>query len=212
MEPRQVGRFLSLLIALTLPASAVDWTALEKYQGQITRGEFDRLLREVYCPSGALTNHLAYSTNSVVLFPSFTLRFAPAPASNPAPVSIRSICLDPGHIGGEWARMEERWFQRGQDRPIQEAVLNLTVARLLKSRLEAIGFHVTLSKDNYWPVTAQRPEDFRAQVESETPPSDDEANRGDAVRRRMEHLFYRSSEIAARARRINEDLKPDLTL
>ena len=61
----------------------------------------------------------------------FTLRFAendasrkpvprlwrPAeslPAAKPEkPLSDLRIALDPGHVGGKWAKMEERWFQVG---------------------------------------------------------------------------------------------------
>jgi len=44
------------------------------------------------------------------------------------------------------------------------------------------------------------------------PATNDEANRADAVRKRQEILFYRTAEILARTRLVNEQLKPDLTL
>ncbi len=117
--------------------------------------------------------------------------------------------------------MEERFFVRGKDRPVQEAELNLTVARLLKARLETMGAQVFLTKDNFEPVTDKRPEDFQAQAEQEVktstrfdtfPPLEREAAFADAVRKRAEVLFYRSSEIAARANLLNEKIKPDLTI
>ncbi len=206
-----MGRSLCLLMTLALPALA-DWTTLAAYHDQIPRAEFDRLLRDLYSPDLAITNHLTYGPDTVTLHPTFTLRFTSTPQPTPPPSPIRTICLDPGHIGGEWARMEQRWFQHGRDRPVQEAELNLIVARLLKPRLEQLGFTVTLSKNDFQPVTPQRPEDFRAQAERDVPPSDDLATRADAVRQRMELLFYRHAEIAARARRINTEIKPDLTL
>jgi N-acetylmuramoyl-L-alanine amidase len=211
-------------------ASAADWSTLERYQQTITRADFDRLMMRVYCPSGALTNYLTYATNSVAVFsatdktnPSiFTLRFAHSPVALPsAPFALRRIALDPGHIGGEWARMEERFFVHGKDRPVQEAVLNLTVARLLKARLEATGAEVFLTRDSFGPVTTKRPEDFREQAEQEIamltrfdafPPLECEAAIADAVRKRAESLFYRNAEIAARAGLLNEKIKPDLTL
>ncbi|MGO9244170.1 MAG: N-acetylmuramoyl-L-alanine amidase [Verrucomicrobiia bacterium] len=224
------ARFLTLLAAFAFSTAsyAADWSALERYQQAISRTEFERLLAGVYCPSGALTNYLTFSTNSVTVFSTpertntlFTLRFSDKSSSFiPHPSSFRRVALDPGHIGGEWARTEERFFQRGKDRPVQEAVLNLTAARLLKARLEAAGVEVFLTKDNFEPVTDKRPEDFRAQAEQDIPltrldafpPLDREADRADAVRKRAEQLFYRSSEIAARARLINEQIKPDLTI
>src|ERR1039457_6396252 len=143
-------RFLiCLMLAQACFASAsTDWSALERYQQTISRAEFDTLLSRVYCPSGGITNCLAYGTNSVAVYstsaktnPSlFVLQFASQtrPFVQHRPTFHR-IALDPGHIGGEWARMEERFFVHGKDRPIQEAVLNLAVARLLKARLEAAG-------------------------------------------------------------------------
>ncbi len=214
----------------TTAVSAADWSALEQYQRTISRPDFDNLLGRVYCPSGALTNYLAFTTNSVAVFsttektnpPLFTLQFS-APASSPVshPPAFKRIALDPGHIGGEWARMEERFFERGTDRPVQEAVLNLTVARLLKTRLETAGAQVFLTKDSFAPVTDKRPEDFHAQAEQEIsasarfddfPPLEREADHADAVRKRAELLFYRSSEIAARANLLNDKIKPDLTI
>ncbi len=220
-----MGRLRALAVVVTaigaaFVVDAAEWSALERYQKTITRAEFDRLVSQIYAPSGALTNYLTFATNSVTVVSTpaktnilFTLRFASSPSVvAPYPVTFRRIVLDPGHIGGEWARMEERWFQRGHDRPVQEAMLNLTVARLLKQRLEAAGASVFLTKDNFQPVTDKRPEDFRRQAEREVPATGDEANRADAVRKRQELLFYRSAEIFARARRINDEFNPDLTI
>lgn len=225
------ARLLTLLAAVAWSAAAyaADWSALERYQQTISRADFDRLLAGVYCPSGALSNYLTFGTNSVTIFSGpertnslFTLRFSSAASSSNSRslLSIKRIALDPGHIGGEWARMEERFFQRGKDRPVQEAVLNLTAARLLKARLEADGVEVFLTKDSFDPVTDKRPDDFRAQAEQDIPltrfntfpPLDRDADRADAIRKRAEQLFYRSSEIAARARLVNEQIKPDLTI
>src|SRR5271155_5857489 len=166
MEPGRMGRtrLLALFVVTfwSTAALAADWSALERYQQTISRAEFETLLTNVYCPSGALTNYLAFTTNSVNIFsttirtnpPLFASRFASsASSSNTHPLSLKRIALDPGHIGGAWARVEERFFERGKDRPVQEAELNLMVARLLKARLEAAGAQVFLTKDNFEPVT-----------------------------------------------------------
>jgi len=163
---------------------AADWSALERHQRTITRAEFDHLLATVYCPSGAFTNHLAYSTNSVTILSKtnvlFTLHFAQSEISN-LKSPIRRIALDPGHIGGEWAQFEDRHFVRGTDKPVEEAALNLAVARLLKTRLEAAGLTVFLTRNDFKPVTDKRPPDARA-------------------------------DIAARAQLVNREFKPDLTV
>jgi N-acetylmuramoyl-L-alanine amidase len=227
-----MGRLLlSLMVVLpSLVMAATDWSTLERYQRTVTRPKFETLIASVYCPSGALSNYLAYGTNSVTIYsapistnlPLFVLQFASKPSSLlPHSPSFKRVALDPGHIGGEWARMEERFFVRGKDRPVQEAVLNLTVARLLKTRLEAAGAKVFLTKDNFQPVTEKRPADFLSQaaLQVEAPGRFDafpvlerEADIADAIRKRAELLFYRSAEIAARAQLLNEKIKPDVTL
>jgi len=227
-----VGRFLFCLMAIQACVSTgfADWSALEAYQRTITRVDFDALVSRVYCPSGALTNYLAYDTNSVSVYstsdksnpPLFVLQFAPRTThvSRPVP-KFHRVALDPGHIGGEWARTEERFFVRDKDRPIQEAVLNLTVARLAKTGLEAAGATVFLTKNNFEPVTEKRPADFRDQAEREVdmferfdslPVLERDADRADAIRKQAEKLFYRNSEIAARARLLNEKIRPDITI
>ena len=110
---------------------------------------------------------------------------------------------------------------RGQDRPVQEAVLNLTVARLLKQQLDQQGCEVVLTKNDFQPVTDKRPADFRGQAEQEIvqskafdsyPPLEREAALADAIRKRQEQLFYRRAEIAARAKLVNDWYNPDLTI
>src|SRR2546425_1544487 len=116
MEPRRMERArLLILCAVTVCSTAVsaaDWHALERYQQTISRTEFETLLAHVYCPSGALTNYLTFSTNSVSIFSTpekmntlFTLHFSSDTSSSiQHPASFKRIALDPGHIGGEWAR------------------------------------------------------------------------------------------------------------
>lgn len=238
--------FLLLGVMTATSAMAADWAALTNYNGTLTKMEFIQRLEGVYCPSLAFYDYIAWGENSVSIF-STTNKTAPAllelsfgtnaaPAKtfktlddlralhNPSNAPLRGlrICLDPGHIGGAWARMEERflvvdraeWF-------VQEAAMNLLVARLMKTQLEAAGATVLMTKDNFEPVTAARPDEFKEQAEREIgayekfpdlPDLFREAARADAVRKRQELLFYRQAEIAARSKRVNEELKPDLTI
>ena len=211
------------LVALLAGTGWADWSTLESFQGTMPRSEFAALLTNVYCPSAALTGCLSYASNSVTIFSTaektnalFTLRFGSA--AIPQLPAMRRIVLDPGHIGGEWARMEERWFVRGKGRPVQEALLNLQVARRLRDQLNAAGWEVMLTKDNFEPVTAMRPEDFRVEAARTlpTPPGGTELECDawcrDQLRKRMEQLFYRSAEITARGQFVNESARPDLTI
>ncbi|MEZ5304369.1 MAG: hypothetical protein R3F11_27565 [Verrucomicrobiales bacterium] len=119
------------------------------------------------------------------------------------------IALDPGHIGGRWAKMEERWYQIGGGIPVQEGDMALRVAALVKPMLEDLGARVSLVRDKTEPASEKRPEDFDALAREQLA---DYAG-GDLefrVRKLREQLFYRAWEIRARADLINGTLRPDL--
>src|SRR5436305_1486394 len=139
------------------------------------------------------------------------------------PLSGLKIALDPGHLGGSWAKMEERWFQVGNSKPFQECDLSLRVARLLAPRLRELGAKVAFVRNDDEPATAERPDDFRelarnilikngvpqprTDVLDPTDPAKEQT-----IRWQSEILFYRYSEIRRRAARVNFKLHPDLVL
>ena len=112
------------------------------------------------------------------------------------PLEGVKVVLDPGHIGGAWARMEERWYQP-QDEPtaVMEGEKTLLTAQRLKPALEALGAVVSLVRERAEPVTAARPGDYE---------------RTAATTREAELFFYRRAEIRARADLVNERLQPDV--
>ncbi len=235
-----------------LKASVRSWDELEKYHVTGSRQQFESLLKSRYAPVGTLASCLVLTDEEVSIYASpdkqrklWTLKFSSTlrersivriggsdslPPRPDGPLRELTIALDPGHIGGEWARMEERFFfaaLRDGEKPlppIQEAAANLIVARLLRERLEKLGATVLMVKDDLQPVTKKRPEDFRAQAERDVDKSlrgnvdfgqmhsvQQQAHRADLVRKRMELLFHRNDEIQARAELINR-WKPDVTL
>ena len=229
------------------PARAADWGQVSAFSGTVTRAGFDHLLRSVFTPSGELSRYLQNVDESAVEVlaapgsASVLARIALAPAT-PAPPPVAEsfaawkaqvkatgqplaglrIALDPGHIGGRWARMEDRLLYAARsDWFVQEAAMNLLVARLAADRLHELGADARLVKDDFEPVTALRPEDFVAEAErmvgavqhfDQLPELLREATRQDAVRRRAEQLFYRNAEITACAERINTELRPHITV
>src|SRR5437762_5838333 len=171
----------------------------------------------------------------------FTLRFAtddaahkPVPrlwrpanslprAMNDKPLSGLRIALDSGHLGGKWAKMEERWLQVGGSEPVQEGDLTLHVARLLAPRLRELGAKVSCIRNTEEPITTKRPDDFRELakkilIKNGVPhPREDVLDSSDpakeqTIRWQSEILFYRYSEIRRRATRVNFKLHPDLVL
>lgn len=229
-------------------AKEPDWEELAKFQNTITREEFTRLLDGVYAPDGAWQPFITLRADSALIATDkpdapFTLRFAAAepppkapprywkpasarrPASTEQPLRGVSIALDPGHLGGSWAKMEERWFQigGGGTQPVTEGDMTLRVAKLLAARLRALGAEVSLVRDAARPVTSLRPGDLRKAAREElrreglqgiretySGPAD--PLKEDSIQWHSELLFYRTAEIRARARLVNQKLRPDLVL
>jgi N-acetylmuramoyl-L-alanine amidase len=223
------------------------WNVLEHYQQTITHDEFAHLINDVYCTHGFTQDLIEINADTARILVNrkarkfFTLRFAaqdstpkpvprlwrPAkylpPASQRKPLSGLRIALDPGHLGGNWAKMEERWFRVGDSKPVEEGDLTLRVARLLAPRLSELGAKVLFVRNSDEPTTVKRPDDFRELarkilIKNGVPqPRADVLDPRDpakeqTIRWQSEILFYRYSEIRRRAARVNFKLHPDLVL
>ena len=224
-----------------------DWGELEKYQATITHDEFVHLLEQVYGSHGYRPELIKIESDVARILMSadaqdyFVLHFAKsaadrrpvprwwtAPSALPVPagagpLTALHIALDPGHLGGTWAQMEERWFKIHDTPPVQEGDMTLRVARLLAPRLESLGAKVSLVREKTEPLTPYRPSDFekiarqlllRAGVvdprENFDGPADPEKDQTIGWQREL--LFYRNSEIRRRASLVNYRLRPDLVL
>ena len=223
------------------------WAVLEKYQKTITHDEFSRLIQNVYCTHGFAPDLIEINEKTARLLMNreaqtfFTLRFAendaerrPVPrlwrpakslpsAKLEKPLSGLKIALDPGHLGGKWAKMEERWFHVGSSAPVEEGELTLRVSRLLAARLRELGAKVLFVRNSNEPITSKRPDDFRELarkilIKNGVPqPRADVLDPNDpakeqTIRWQSEILFYRYSEIRRRAALVNFKLHPDLVL
>jgi len=224
-----------------------DWSSLERYQETITHDEFARVLQTIYCPRGFDAEVIQLDAEEARFAIDreeksyFTLRFArddqsqkpvprlwrPAAALPAAPKNLAlaglRIAIDPGHIGGAWAQMEERWFQVGDSKPVQEGDMTLRVAKLIAPKLRTQGAKVSLVRNKTEPLTPKRPDDMKevaknillragdaAPREDFSGPSDPEKEH--TIRWQDELLFYRNSEIRQRAEIVNAQLRPDITL
>jgi hypothetical protein len=224
-----------------------DWSQLDAFQETITRDEFVRLLEGVFAPAGAAKGVIEVQDDAAVIKMTLTpptefrLRFAKDAAvakaaprfwRTPAqlgaapegqPLAGLNIALDPGHLGGAWAQMEERFFQIGESRPVTEGDMTLRVAKMLAPKLRALGAQVSLVRDTTEPVTKDRPETLREAARAElaregiTAPRENyegmnDPGRGLTVQAQSELLFYRISEIRQRAALVNTQAKPDLVV
>jgi N-acetylmuramoyl-L-alanine amidase len=122
------------------------------------------------------------------------------------------IALDPGHLGGAWGPMEFRSFAIGDQPVVQEGDLVFATAKRLQALLEEEGAEVALVRNSSDPVTDKRPEDFLEEAFRDLARGIDQLPSPEAVRSRAESLFYRGSEIRARAERVNSELQPELVI
>ena len=218
-----------------------DWSSLDAYQDTITRGEFSRLLSTVYSMDGGFAAYLRINDSQVVIYsdlakrqPLFTLHFAASSSSEkPLPYEYKTkatssdpsrplagikIALDPGHIGGDWAKLEGRYFKLGGDPPVEEAKLAMITCTLLAERLEADGADIVWAKRGYEPTTDLRPDSLHREAIaalSMNPNTTKKISGEGAIQRMINNeaalLFYRTAEIRARAEKVNA-LHPDVTI
>jgi N-acetylmuramoyl-L-alanine amidase len=240
-------------------APTPDWSALQAYQKTISRDEFSRLVNNVYSVDGAFWKYADIDDKRVIVYsdigkshPLLTLQFAPsesaaapipyhyqtkAPGTDPArPLKGIKIALDPGHIGGDWAKLEARYFKLGDDPSVEEAKLNLITCQRLAERLQADGADIIWAKHDYEPVTHLRPDDLHheaiaalalpehaSNTSGYTPsflfgiplPHANHPTNQARIEARIDNeaalLFYRVAEIRARGDLVNKQ-HPDLTI
>ncbi len=233
-SPARAGRLSPL-------APRPDWSRLEAYQRTITRAEFSRLIDQVYSPDGWFWKYVQIDNAQAAIFSDlahrqrlFTLRFAPndgacaprpyhykiqAASADPSrPLAGIRIALDPGHIGGDWAQLEGRYFKLGGDPPVEEAKLAMITCRILAERLQADGASVVWAKQGFEPTTDLRPDSLHREAIAALalhPGTTKKISGEEAIQRMITNeaalLFYRVAEIRARAEVVNR-LHPDLTI
>ena len=193
------------------------------------------MLENILTEPGAWVSHIEVTATAAHIRmatphangPRYVLEFAPpgtAPAAGPRywrrreelpalrdsarPLEGLHIALDPGHIGGSWAQMEERWNQTGDAPPVKEGDLTLRTARVLGPQLEALGARVSHVRNTPGPVTTVRPGDLEAEARASL------AQEGGkhSVEKEAERLFYRAHEVRARGALVNDTLRPDLVI
>ncbi|MFM2220399.1 MAG: hypothetical protein RLZZ553_147 [Verrucomicrobiota bacterium] len=209
-----------------------DWKSLDAYQMTLTRQQFlDDLSRYFTC-SDVWQKYIQIDEKGAWILESggsldrrYRLFFAQPGSEKKVPRFWRKksemtfdptkpllqgvhIAIDAGHLGGDWAQMEERWFKIGDGRPVTEGDMTLYVAKLIQPLLEAQGAKVSLVRKNTEPLTKDRPSQLVDLASRENPSMTNPFYLNKAA----ESLFYRTSEIRARADHVNQTLKPDLVL
>lgn len=217
-------------------ASAPDWQTLDDYQYTITKERFLHELASVYTFDGTWREWITIGDDSAIIRSSstadedttFELFFATAEKQRAIPRYWRAIAdiprnnadlplygvriaIDPGHIGGNYASVEERSFTFKGSKPVQEGDLTLMVAELLRDQLGALGAEVFMTRSDTLPVNPLRPKDYVDYAQRKLR-AKGLVNTQDALKRASNKLFYRAGEIKQRAHVINDIFMPDLAI
>jgi hypothetical protein len=224
-------------------SSAPEWKRVDAFQQTITHDEFVQLLTGIYAPGVDLAPWFAIESTQVRIAKGdgdwVSLRFSnslenevvprywriagQSPSDPEHPLSGFKIALDPGHLGGTWAKMEERWFQIAGSQPVTEGDMTLRVAQLIAPKLAALGAQVLWVRSHPGPVTTRSPETLQSMAlltlvaRGMRPISQNYIGpfdpwREHSIQWEAEKLFYRVAEIHDRALVVNTVLQPDLTL
>lgn len=218
-----------------------DWTLLDEYQETITREEFVYLLRHCYArspeeyaetifirPDRALilkqSNHpeagwyqLRFRTKNKLSSPppKFWRKPTEMPdlvANSSRPLEGIRIAIDPGHIGGDWVRWDDRHFKIGRDTlPVKEGEMTLIVARILERDLSLLGANVFLTRKSNEPVTSERPETLEDDARFYLKQRDILASSG-LIASTAKKMFAISADITARGDILNASIQPDIAL
>ncbi len=191
------------LADLALPP---DWSQLERFQKTISRQTFLQRLQTIYTKDDSWKKWIVIDEEeNTASIGDFILHFSKVDSSPPGaifdwrtrsdlspsrehPLEGLHIALDPGHIGGDFAEIEDREYI-WEDNIVREGTMTLRTAQILTPLLEERGAKVSLVRSELKPVTDKRASDFS-----------------------NPRLFYRTSEIRARAALINHNIQPDVVI
>ncbi|MCH6256270.1 N-acetylmuramoyl-L-alanine amidase [Puniceicoccaceae bacterium K14] len=200
---------------------ALPWDELSFESSDLAAPAFKQLMQEVYAPFGGWESFIEVEREGVRIVKgedgkTIFVPFSVGPTKSRPVLELDGmrIVLDPGHIGGEWAELEERSFSIEGRGPVKEGELVLATALRMKSRLESLGADVFLTRENSKPVTSSRLDDFLVEATGILIERDDVsvADFEEESLALAARLFYRTAEIKARADLVNNEIKPDLAI
>lgn len=161
--------FLFFLLSIFTVSSAADFFEFDRFQEQWTREEIEHRLGIFLQKDTHVSNFFFLSDNALILYDApetqkernveYTLRLAPKKKRDASSIQVRKdligvkIALDPGHFGGPYAKLEQRYIdippslERSDHIQFDEGTLNLLTALYLKILLEKEGAIVMITRD-----------------------------------------------------------------
>lgn len=229
--------FQTLAEELTPLASKPHWDLLQHYAKTITAEKLTKDLQEIYVPDGSWRDWITITPEEAVIQPypqasseeNIHLPLASSDADSASvprywkrksecerlpgqPLAGLKIVLDPGHLGGAWSKMEERWFRIAKkSKPVEEGTMTFITAQHLAKCLRTLGADVKMTRYELGPTTSLRPTQLRAAALRELKKEKVKCTPY-RLKKMEEALFYRVAEIRYRAHWINQVAKPDLVI
>lgn len=213
-------KFLIFLLLFTIPCFSENLSEFDVYQKQLSKDYVTEKISYFLKYSDEITNYYEVTEEAFILYASpedkalgnaeYCLKFgeeAPEPKPFSFPLSQAKIAIDPGHIGGKFSRLEERYVEmehEGNALYFDEGSLAFLTALHLKKKLEEQGATVFLTRkgigegaysENFFDWLKEHPEFWEKGVSLST------------IFRR----HYNRLDLRARAQLINE-FNPDITL
>lgn len=196
----------------------------DRYQGVYTKEYLNKRLETYLKKDKELEDYYTLNDDALSIYssdenkklnkPEYVLQLAKSPLQqnlNPKKIPLvgARIAIDPGHFGGDLAKLEQRWIYISKNDAINqpeisfnEGTLTLLTAKKLKSLLEKAGATVLLTKEQsglgVYDVLFT---DWIKEFNNEKKQSLTEIFRG----------YYNPLDLRARASKINA-LLPDLTI
>jgi len=160
--------FLIFVLSQLALFGSTDFSDFDSYQGRWTRLEIEERLGLFLQKEGRIASFFSIDQDQLVLYNlpdtqkdrevEYTLKFAHMKKKQPPKQNLQNlvgikIAIDPGHFGGPYARLEERYIdippslERSDCIQFDEGTLSLLTAKYLKILLEKEGAIVSLTRD-----------------------------------------------------------------
>ena len=218
--------FLGILFSHILTFAASDFSDFDSYQGRMTRSEIEEKLGVFLQKDGDAGSYFTLDDHAFTLYTasetekeraveySLTLASqkmdkAVQPEGRKDLVGVK-IALDPGHLGGDYARLEERYIdippslERKELIQFDEGSLCFLTAVYLKLLLEKEGAVVMITRDQIGKGVYE--EDFFDWLKKNP-----QLWLGEVSLNKIYARYYNPLDLLARAKKINE-FSPDLTV
>jgi hypothetical protein len=198
-----------LLILLSSQLAALDFNDFDSYQ--MTREEIERRITSYLEKDPKVRDYFQISDETFSIgdpgsTPDYIFRFAQETKQEKRPIgSLKGarIAIDPGHFGGPYARLEER-FVSIDGKGFDEGTLTYLTARKLTSLLEAQGATVMITRDGIGKGAIEQP--FFAWLQRQP-----DLWGGKETLSQLFRIYYNREDLYARASKINA-FSPDITL